>query len=256
MRSVRRVGLALGGGVVRGIAHIGVLEVLQAAKVPIDCLAGTSVGSLVGALFCAGFDPLEIEHISAKMGWWDVSRPVLSPMGLLSFDKMETMLQKLLGDLDFEELEIPFAVVTTDMVTGRAVTLNRGKVIPAVRASCSVPGIVEPRRINGYLLADGGLVNNLPVSTVRELGADYVIGIDIFEPFYARQWGPLGFGLTAIEMLISRAGGGENEADCLIRPALAGATFIRFSQREKLIASGRVATEQALSGLQRVLSTF
>lgn len=254
MRSFKQVGLALGGGVVRGIAHIGVLEVLQAANVPVDCLSGTSVGSLVGALFCAGFDPLEIEHISAKMGWRDVSRPVLSPMGLLSFDKLETMLQKLLGDLDFDDLEIPFAVVTTDMATGRMVTLNQGKVIPAVRASCSVPGIVEPRRINGHWLADGGVVNNLPVSAVRGLGADYVIGIDIFEPFYARQWGPLGFGLTAIEMLISRAGGGENEADCLIRPALAGATFVRFSQREKLIESGRIATQKSLPGLQLALS--
>lgn len=255
MRSIKQVGLALGGGVVRGIAHIGVLEVLQEAEVPIDCVAGTSVGALVGALFCAGFDPMEIEHLSAKMGWWEVSRPVLSPMGLLSFDKMETMLQKLLGDLEFRELEIPFAVVTTDMRTGRMVTLNEGRVIPAVRASCSVPGIVEPRRINGYLLADGGVVNNLPVSAVRELGADYVIGIDIFEPSYTRQWGPLGLGLTAIEMLISRAGGGENEADCLIRPELAGATFIRFSKRQKLIESGRVATERAVPGLRMALAS-
>lgn len=245
-----RVGLALGGGVARGMAHVGALAVLAEAGIPIHVVSGTSAGAIVGALYCAGLTIAEIEYVSSKIRWRDIARPVWSRHGVLSFAGIEEMLVALLGDLSFDRLERPFAAVTCDIETGEEVVVAEGRVAPAVRASSSVPGIVTPRYIGGRLLGDGGIVNNLPASAARALGADYVIGVDIFEPAFNRGWGPLGLLLTSLELLVSRIGGGELACDCLIRPQLAGISYFLLANRETLMRRGREAAETALPQLQ------
>ncbi len=248
-----RVGLALGGGVARGMAHVGVLATLTEAGIPIHAVSGTSAGALVGALYCAGLTVAEIEYVASKIRWRDVARPVLSRRGLVSFAGIEEMLVTLLGDLTFDKLERPFAAVTCDIQTGEEIVLTQGRVAPAVRASASIPGIVTPRRIGGRLLGDGGIVNNLPASAARALGADYVIGVDIFEPAFNRGGGPLGLLLTSLELLISRIGGGERESDYLIRPAMGGISYLLLANWEILMRRGREAAEEALPRLQEAL---
>lgn len=250
-----RVGLALGGGVIRGFAHLGALAVLEENDVPIDYIAGTSVGAILGAIYATGLPLPLIEAIADQVNWRRLATPVISPDGLVSFDKLERWFVDLVGDLHFQDLALPFVAVATDLECGEAVTLDHGPLAPAVRASCSVPGFVTPRRINGRFLGDGGVSNNLPVSPLRAMGVDYVIGVDLFIPTYRRPWlGPLGRGLAAVEILVEHAGGGMEEADCLIEPDLSHTTYVRPSAAAALIKQGREATLAKLPQIQQALA--
>ncbi|MCI0394638.1 MAG: patatin-like phospholipase family protein, partial [Chloroflexi bacterium] len=241
-----RIGLALGGGAVRGLAHIGVLSILERERIPIDCVSGVSVGAIVGAAYCAGLPIEDMRKLAATSSWRRLASRSRSRWGLVSFDRLERLLVMMLGDLDFADLDLPLAVVTMDVDTGQRVVLCQGQVAPAVRASSSVPGFVTPVQIGGRLLGDGGIVDNLPAGAAREVGATFVIGVDLFQPVYNRAWGPFGPGLAAIETLVQRAGGGVDTADCLITPRLAGQTYLRFSRAQELIAAGEAAAEAAL----------
>lgn len=248
-----KIGLALGGGVARGTAHVGVLTVLEREGIPIDCVSGTSAGSVVGAAYCAGFPLAEMRLLALQTKWWDVARLVWPRSGFVSFAPMEKWIENLVGPRDIRDLPIPFATVATDLESGCAVTLSAGRLATAVRASCSVPGFVTPVKMNGYLLGDGGVADNLPVAAVRSLGADYVIGVDLFEPAFKRRLGPLGPGLAAMETLIRQAGGGIRTADCLITPNLSGLSYFRFSSAEQYIKLGEAAAEEALPELRAAL---
>ncbi len=242
----RRVGLALGGGAARGLAHIGVLAVLEEAGIPIDFIAGTSMGSLVGSAYCAGIEVAQLMEIAAGTGWFDISRPTWPRHGLLSFAKLDQWIENTVGDLDIRDLSIPFAAVAADLETGERIILQDGSLAAAIRASCSVPGLVEPIEINGRLLCDGGVVDNLPDYAARLLGADYVIGVDVFVPAYRDYLGPMGVTMAALEMLIQHAGGGDVNADCLIIPDLVGKSYIRLSRYQELIDAGAEATRAML----------
>lgn len=250
----KRIGLALGGGAVRGLAHLGVLTVLEREGISIDCVAGASVGAVVGAAYCAGLGAQQLTVISAQLGWRKIASPTWPIQGFVSFAKLERWLVDLLGDLDFADLAIPFAVVATDAASGAPVVLKEERLAPAVRASCSVPGIVPPVKMNGRLLVDGGVSDNLPVATVRALGADYVIGVDICRPLIRPRRGPLGIGFAALETLVQRVGGGIETTDCLISPDLGGFSYVRFSQREELINRGIRAAEAKLPLLRSALT--
>ncbi|MCA9938071.1 MAG: patatin-like phospholipase family protein [Anaerolineales bacterium] len=242
-----RVGLALSGGVARIIAHVGVLSVLMREPgLHIDAVAGTSAGSIVGAAYCAGLGLCDIEKMSGHADWRTVAAPTLSRHGLLSFSRLEHRMMCVLGDLWFCDLRTPLAVMATDLETSEPVVLHEGRVAQAVRASCSVPGFVVPTEKDGRQLVDGGIADNLPAEILREMGADYVIGVDIFAPHWDRRLGPLGAGLMGIETLIRRAGGGLNHVDCLIAPRLSGISFLRFNQVERLLALGQEAAQACL----------
>lgn len=251
----KRVGLALGGGAVRGLAHLGVLTVLERAGIPIDCVSGTSAGALVGAAYCAGVGLERMEEIAAQIGWRNVASLTWPAQGFVSFAKMERWLVALLGDLNFADLALPLAIVATDLENGQPVVLQGGRLAPAVHASCAVPGIVAPLKMDGRLLGDGGATDNLPVTATRALGADYVIGVDVCRPAYRRRLGPLGLGFAALETLVRHAGAGVHAADCLISPDLAGFSYVRFSRREELVALGAKAAEDKLPLIQAALST-
>ncbi|MCA9933830.1 MAG: patatin-like phospholipase family protein [Ardenticatenaceae bacterium] len=238
--------LVLSGGVVRGFSHLGVLMALENAQVPIDIVTGASVGTIIGAAYAAGMNADTIAGMAGQMNWQHLARPTLSTDGLLSFDRLEVWLTRMFGHLHFEDLAVRFAAIATDMETGRPVVLDSGPLAPAIRASCSVPGVVEPKELNGRFLCDGGVSNNLPIDVARSMGAEYVIAVDVFQ--HAPRWpllGPLGRGLTAVEIMVEHSGGLEG-ADVLITPNLSGKTYTSFGKRDDLVALGQQAAENYL----------
>ena len=180
--STMKVGYALGGGAARGLSHIGVLKILHERGISPDIIAGTSIGALVGALYAGGLDPNEIEQLVLGLDWkklvylMDMTLPL---NGLLQGKRVVSLLKSILGDTTFSQLRVDFACVATDIVSGEQVVLRDGSLIEAVRASISIPGIFTPVAIGGRYLVDGGLVNTVPVSICREMGAKYVIGVNV-----------------------------------------------------------------------------
>lgn len=251
----KKVGLALSGGVARGPVHVGVLTALERAGIPIDYIAGTSAGAIVGAAYGAGLQMPQMHELAIHSGWRSMAALVCSRHGLISFYKMEPYLQELVGDVDIRDLAIPFTAVVTDMERGIPAYLRRGRLSTAVRASCSVPGIITPVVIDGRYYCDGGVTDNLPVTAVRAMGADYVIAVDLFVPLYHPRLGFIGAMAAAIELLIRHAGGGFHQADCLIEPAIAGHNYFNFSRRksEQYIALGEAAAEQMIPTIQAAL---
>ena len=176
-----RIGYALGGGGARGLSHIGVMKVLEEHGIYPDVIAGTSMGALVGALYASGLRAGDIERalrldlrrlaMLADVTW--------SLSGLVKGKRVTAALESFLGDLTFADLKIPFACVATDIVNGQQIIMRSGPVITAVRASISVPGLFTPVKVRGRYLVDGGLVNMVPVSTCRDMGAEYVVGVNV-----------------------------------------------------------------------------
>ncbi len=177
----KKLGLALGGGAARGWAHIGVIHALREAEIPINFVAGTSIGALVGAFLAA--DKLKVlERLALNLDWLDVISffdLVFPRSGLIDGKKVVAFLGKHLPQKNIEELPLPFAAVATDIISGKEVVLTKGNIIEAIRASIAVPGIFTPVHLNGYLLVDGGVLNPVPVNVVKEMGAEVVIAVDL-----------------------------------------------------------------------------
>jgi NTE family protein len=250
----KRLGLALGGGGVRGLAHVGVLSVLEREGIAVDCIAGTSAGSLVGAVYAAGLGADPLLQLALGLRWRHLARPIWSRDGLVSFARLEDYVVEVLGDLDFADLSIPYAAVTADLDTGEAVVLRSGRLAPAVRASCSIPGIVTPVELGGRLLMDGGVVNNLPISVARDLGADVVLAVGLGDPVAGSPRGRGAILLRAFEFLLYRAGDDPATADVFIPVPFEGfASMVRTSRRHRHIALGRQMAGQALVELRAAL---
>lgn len=179
----RKVGLALGGGAARGLAHIGVLEVLEKEAIPIDIIAGTSAGAVVGALYAQGKDASQMKKLALDLSWKRLAPlvdPSLPKTGLIKGKKIKDLLTLLIGgDIQFSDLKIPFACVATDIETGEKVVIDRGSVPEALRASISIPAIFTVVKWEGRYLVDGGLVDPVPVSVVKQMGADFVIAVNV-----------------------------------------------------------------------------
>ncbi len=269
-----RIGLALGGGVARGIAHIGVLELLEEHQIRPSVIAGTSVGALVGGLYAAGLSGAELHELARKLKWsmfssmpvnltWAAFTAITMPLGIFGLDRMiEWIISALGGDVTFDELPIPFAAVATDVTSGETIVMNEGPIAPAIRASCSVPGIFTPVRRGERLLVDGGASNNLPISVVEEMGADYVIAVDLL-PFVddasIEPKNILEVSMTSLYTLIRAAQRDIPLADCLIQPAVGRMSLSDLSAVDALIAAGRTAAShkipQILQDLRRATLT-
>jgi predicted acylesterase/phospholipase RssA len=177
-----RIGYALGGGAARGLFHIGVLGVLEEHGIYPDVIAGTSMGAIIGALYASGLSAGELKKMAIDVDWkqlirmTDIALPV---NGLIQGKRITSLLKSILKDTDFAQLKKEFACVATDLTTGEEVVINQGSLIDAVRASISIPLIFTPIKSNGRFLVDGGLVNVVPVSVCRAMGANFVIGVNV-----------------------------------------------------------------------------
>jgi NTE family protein len=193
-------------------------------------------------------------ELALHLRWRDIARPVWPRQGFVSFAKLEAFVAELLGDPVFADLEIPYAAMAADLATGEQVALTEGRVAPAVRASCSVPGIVTPVEIDGRPLVDGGVINNLPIAPVRALGADVVLAVGLGWPPGDYPKGPLRAGAAAIELLILHAGDDPASAEVFLPIPIWGlGTLVRTSKRHRFLSQGQQAAEQALPAIWAAL---
>jgi len=251
----RGVGLALSGGAARGFAHIGVVKVLQENEIAIQYVTGTSVGSIVGELFCGGYGWQEMIRIAESLKWQELVSPSLSGMGLVTSKKLERFIGELLGEVDFDELEIPFRAVAVDIARGTEVVFSSGPVARAVRASSAVPGIFEPLVEDDRALVDGGVVNNLPVALAREMGARRVIAVDLNadRPDPSPPVNLLDVTFRSFAMLLNATSDeGRHEADVLIQPSLDEFSYHDLSASDELVRRGESAALSHLKKLRKL----
>jgi len=253
------VGLALSGGAARGVAHVGVLKVFKEHGVPVDYVAGTSAGALVGAAFAAGMPVEELEEIGSRLRWRDFGRMTLSRLGAQSNARMEEYVRARFPVSRFEELPIPFAAVATDLHTGAAVVMrDRGDVAFAVRASCAVPGWYVPVvDEHGRQLVDGGLVANIPTAAVRALGAEVVVAVDVnFEgaKFLGTPTSVVGVLLQSILLVQKTAAAHQrHSADVVISPRVGHIRWDEMTRAAELVAAGEEAARAALPAIKELV---
>jgi len=254
-----RVAVVLGGGAARGFAHVGVLRVLEDERIPIDLIVGTSVGSLVGALYADGYNARELEALSRTLGrddFFDFGLgPALFGIGLASGERLQHWMTDHLRARNVEQLARPFAAVATDLDDGSVVVLDRGDIARAVRASSAIPGVFEPVSIDGKLLVDGGVVANLPVEVARRLGADVVIAVDVTE--VTGKAAPTSFVevvMRAVTILthadVERS---AKAADVLVAPAVGDVDLLDFDAKDRAMAEGVAAARGKLPDIRRSL---
>lgn len=252
-RRPKRIGLALSGGAVRGAAHIGVLQVLEREGIVPEVVVGTSVGAVIGAAYASGMPVSEISRLFRTVSWLRLGRPTWgNRLSLLNIELFEEFLRTNLPVETFEQLQKPFAAVACDVLSGERVVLQHGPLPRALCASAAIPGLFPPVELDGRLLIDGGVIDNLPVSLARELGADYVIAVDLFPPPTGQQRPSNMFELLLTAgSLWSRSNHPDPATiDCYLLPAIGNFLPWEFGQAEALEAHGRAAAELALAKLK------
>lgn len=250
------IGLALGGGFARGLAHLGVLQVLEENQVPISCIAGTSIGSILGAAYASGLPVARIAEVCRGLRFRDFGRWRLGRLGLASNDRMAEIIERYFHALQFEELLVPTAAVATDLGTGEPVVFTRGALVPALRASCAFPGLFEPVELNGRCLADGGLVAPVPTQAAAEMGAQCVLGVSVG----FNNWN--GQAPTNLFQVFHRALAAAQKnhnapwvsaADIMLEPEVQDIDWDDFQRADEAIAAGAAAARRALPHLRALL---
>ena len=240
-----KIGLALGSGSARGWAHIGVVRALSEAGIHIDYIAGTSIGSVVGAVYASG-NIETLEEVVLQLDWKQIAYffdVVLPKSGLIDGKKLSAFVRSHINRINIEDLPIPLCAVSTDLATGDEVLIQSGDIIDAVRASISVPGIFTPVKKNGSFLVDGGLVNPVPVSVARQMGADFVIAVDLNHGIAGKK----GFRHTAapivsvphLEIEEGRVTGGKNKILELLNNRFSAVDFPALSQIKEWMKTER-----------------
>ena len=286
-----RIGLVLSGGGARGAAHVGVLKVLEELRVPVDCVAGTSMGSIVGGAFAAGTTPAQMESVLSNADWTQIfidqppraeiamrrkiddyktlfapefgfrDRSILLPKGIVAGINIESLLRYLTepaADIDdFSRLPVPFRAVAADIETGETIVLDRGNLARAMRASMAIPGAVAPVEIDGRLLVDGGIADNLPIDVVRKVCGDVIIAVNVSTPPMKRQ--DIRSALSIVEQLVNLLGkdsvdrqiAGLTDRDVLIAPDLGDISATKFERVSEAIALGEEAARKVAARLER-----
>lgn len=178
-RKKRKVTLVLGGGSARGLAHIGVLKVLEREKIPFNMIVGTSMGAMIGAAYSVGLPITTMESRAYSFTANRLLDATIPAMGLLAGDKLEGSIREMIDNKGFADCKIPFVAVTTNIETGEEVVFQKGDLIKVIRASCSWPGIFNPVKIDGQLLVDGGIKHSVPTKIAQDLGAEYILAVDV-----------------------------------------------------------------------------
>jgi NTE family protein len=255
-----RLGLALGGGAARGFAHVGVIQVLEEAGLRPGFVVGTSAGSLVAALYASGKTPAELVRAAETMQEADITDwmlPILN-RGALRGEALAKYVNTQVGGRSLEQMRIPLGIVATDLGNGEAITFRRGNTGAAVRASSAVPGVFQPVRVAEREYVDGGLVAPVPVRQARDMGANFVIAVDISSD---PEGNPSADTFQILMQTFAIMGKSINqlalkEADWVVRPALSGVRSADFGARQRSIEAGRAAMREALPGLKARLATF
>jgi NTE family protein len=253
-----QIGLALGGGFARGIAHIGVLKVLEQEGIPIRAVTGTSVGALIGACYCSGLTLAEMEDVAHSVRFTTFARWTVSRFGFASNDRMVTFLNRILKVKTFEELRIPLGVTATDFNTGEGVVFHSGTIVDAVRASCAYPGMFLPVEIRGRYLVDGMLSHPVPTRPLREMGADRVLAVHL-KGTWAKGGAPrhlfdvIGQSFAIAQDAMSSLW--KEAADLVVEPDVAGFAYDDFKRADDLIHAGEVAMRKALPEVRKWLQT-
>ena len=237
---MKKIGLALGGGAVLGAAHIGVIRALEEMEIQISHVTGTSIGAFVGALYAFGNSSKDIEEIALDLSWMDISGIAIFESGLLSNAKLGELLGKSLGEKKIEDADIPLAVIATDITNGDKIVLDNGPVAQAVMASACIPGVFSPVEFDKKLLVDGGIVENIPIDTVKNMGADYVIGVDLNAiKTYHKPDSILDVIINSFHFTLKAAAKYQTEdADVLITPDLSKFNMVSTDQIKDLIEQG------------------
>lgn len=245
------LGLALGGGGALGSAHIGILRLFEEKGLKVDYIAGTSIGALIAALYAFGRDWKEMQKIAMELNWLDISGLSLSKYGVLSNRNLGKLLTKYIGEATFEEAQIPLAVIAANIASGEKVILDKGPVVPAVMASTSIPGIFNPVKIDDQLLVDGGIVESVPVSPLKKMGAQFIIAVDLNAKYPTNNPGNIVDILlnSYTFTLLSAAKLQTREADLLIQPDMSSFNKVRIRQAKKLIETGYQEAKNALKNL-------
>jgi len=245
-----KVGLALGSGASRGSAHVGVLKALEQAGIPIDMIAGTSVGAFIGALYAGGQPISAFEKVLPTVKWRQLVHVTWPPTALVSNHPMERFVEKYIGPARFEDLRMPFAAVATDVVSGEAYIFNKGKVSHAICASTAIPGIIKPYKLGDRLFVDGAVVNPVPVALVKSMGADLVIAVDLSAPQLHEPKNFIASILNTIDMMSKKIVTDELQlADFVLRPVCK----VSFKNSAYNIAMGEKAANEALDAIRRKL---
>ncbi len=249
-----RVGLALAGGFARGIAHIGVLRVLREADIPIDCVAGTSVGALIGAGYCAGASLDEMQNIGSVTSFADFGRWTPSWLGLATNQRMEKYLARFAPVKTFEELQTPLAVATTDINAGVSVYYSHGPLAPVIRASCAYPGLFVPIQYDGRTLVDGFLTAPVPLEGTLLLGADIVIAVYL-EAGNVEQPRTFTDVLSRAFNILQRHSdlAWRTQADIIIEPDVKPFVWDDFTKTPEMVAAGEAAALAALPEIRAAL---
>ena len=255
-----RIALVLGGGGARGFAHVGVIRVLEQEKIPIDLVVGTSVGSLIGALYAHQANSFELEWAAFSMEKSDVfDYTILSAgMGPVLGDKLEAFVARQVRSSDIEQLKIPFVAVAVDLNRGVPIALERGPVARAVRASCAIPGVFQPVSHQGRLLVDGGVINNIPISVARSKGVDVVIAVDISENVTNFEIANLlDVTLQAVAIMFRESvDHHKRDADVLITPSVGSVRAFDFTEKKRLMQAGIDATQKALPQIRKTIEDW
>ncbi|WP_332689989.1 patatin-like phospholipase family protein [Halalkalibacter lacteus] len=257
-RTRPKIGLALGSGGARGFAHIGVLKVLEKENIPIDYIAGSSMGALVGSLYGVGQSPYNLERFALLFRRKYYIDFIVPKLGFVAGQKAKDLIRMLAKGKKLEELSPPVAVVATDIKNGERVILTEGDVATAVRASIAIPGIFVPEKIGERLLVDGGVIDRIPVSVVKEMGADVTIAVDVSyfrtEPELHTIYDVImqSMDIMAREMIRVQ----EFDSSVMIRPIVKHSSSLDFSGVERLIQCGEDATLDKLDEIKSCIANW
>ncbi len=253
-----KIGLALGGGFARGIAHIGALKVLEEENIPIDFVAGTSVGSIIGAAYCSGVSAKELSEIALMVRFKHFARWTFSRYGFCNNDRIESVLKKLVVVRTFEELKIPLAVAATNFNTGKPAVFTKGPIISAVRASCAYPGMFLPVEVDGETYVDGMLAWLVPTTPLKQMGAEKVIGMYL-NANWAKERAPrhlfdvIGQCFSIAQERMSDSW--KRDADLIIEPNIDGFAYDCFDRAKELMQVGEEYMRGALPQIRKWLET-
>jgi len=257
-----QIALVLGGGAARGFAHVGVIRALEQEKIPVDLIVGTSVGSLIGAIYAHDRNSFELEWTAFSLEKDQIFDygllNALTGMGLAKGEKLEAFVKSKVPVANIEELQIPYAAVATDLNRGTKIVLDKGSVAKAVRASSAIPGVFQPVEHQGKLLVDGGVIDNVPVSVAREKGADIVIAVDIGQQVNNFNISNvIDVMLQAITIMgAENAGVRKREADILIAPQIGDVGMLDFTQKKRCMQAGIEATHKMIPEIRSQIDAW